>query len=79
MLNKLLKSIWWLLQELVRVVVTSVVEVVLVGLLGVVLLSFIPQIYLQDPLLLHMAAAALLLPPLLHLMFQGSFLFLLAL
>ena len=78
MLNKLLKSIWWLLQELVRVVVTSVVEVVLVGLLGVVLLSFIPQIYLQDPLLLHMAAALLLLP-LLHLMFQGSFLFLLAL
>ena len=78
MLNKLLKSIWWLLQELVRVVVTSVVEVVLVGLLGVVLLSFIPQIYLQDPLLLNMAAALLLLP-LLRLMFHGSFLFLLAL
>ena len=78
MLNKLLKSIWWLLLELGRVVVTSVVEVVLVGLLLVVLLSFIPQIYLQDPLLLHMAAALLLLP-LLHLMFHGSFLFLLAL
>lgn len=76
MFNKLLKSIW--LRELGRVVVTCVVEVVLVGLLAVGLLGLTPQIYLQDPLLLHMAAALLLLP-LLHLMFHGSFLFLLAL
>lgn len=78
MLNKLLKSIWWLLLELGRVVVISVVEVVLVGLLAVGLLGLIPQFYLQDPLLLNMAAALLLLP-LLRLMFHGSFLFLLAL
>jgi hypothetical protein len=42
MLNKLLKSIWWLLLELGRVVVISVVEAVLLILLGLLLLTFIP-------------------------------------
>ncbi len=74
--HKVLKSIWWLLKELVLAVLIAAVEVVVVYLLAVLLLTLpiTHPITHPDPPLMAVASATLpllLLPPL----FRVSFLF----
>jgi len=74
MLNKVLKSTWWLLKELVHVGIIVAAELLVAVLAALLLLCFIPQTYPCAPQILQPGLQALPVHPVLQVLreYQAS-------